>query len=42
MDDSLIDANAEVMNLKARLRDFDCLVPFKAYCRDEFKSFNTR
>jgi len=41
-EDSLIDVTAEVMNLKANLMDFDCLLNFKAYARDHFKSFNAR
>lgn len=37
-EDSLIDVTAEVMNLKANLMDFDCLLNFKAYARDHLKA----
>jgi hypothetical protein len=41
-EDSLLDVEAEVMRLKAELRDFDCLLEFKVYARHQFKNFNAR
>lgn len=41
-EDSLLDVEAEVMKLKANLRDFDCLLEFKVYARHYFKNFNAR
>jgi hypothetical protein len=41
-EDSILDCAAEVLQLKAQLRDFDCLQEFKVYQRHCFKNFNAR
>lgn len=41
-EDRQLDLTAEKIKLKVQLKDFDCLVDFKCYARDSFKSFNGR
>jgi len=41
-EDSIMDTMAEKMQMKTRLREFDCTLEFKCYARDCFKSFNGR
>lgn len=41
-EDSILDVEAEVMRLKAQMRDFDCKLVFKVFARHQFKNFNGR
>ena len=41
-EDEVIDFMAEILQVKARLNEFDCLVPFRCYAADMFERFNSR
>jgi len=41
-EDQVIDFMAEILNMKARLISYDCMVPFKCYAAEKFERFNSR
>jgi hypothetical protein len=42
IEDSRLDAKAEQLKIKAKLKDFNCKLSFKCYAADSFCSFNGR
>jgi len=41
-EDSFLDLMAEILHVKTRLSNFDCMVDFKCFADDFFEPFNSR
>jgi hypothetical protein len=41
-EDSILDTIAEIIKLKVELKQFKCLMEFKAFARNDFRCFNGR
>ena len=42
IDDAKLDTTAELLKVETRLKNYDCLMPFKCFAREMFWQFNSR